>query len=203
MWYTLAILHSGEMVMRFIKKHKEWLVAVAVALLIVCLFTERPGNYSFGITYIANERMAEADFNKLTGAMRDALSGISGYENADIDVEEISIMPDEGTGRQNALSRLLYGSGVIYIADYDVVRSIVDDDGLFAPLPDSVGGDIESGGKVLAKSLKSFGDLGLSYDYDNLCIFIRSDDTEDKDLSSYMRENYDAACLVLEKIEKN
>ena len=113
-------------------------------------------------------------------------------------------MPDEGSGRQNALARLLYGDGVIYIADYSLVRSIVDDDGLFAPLPKELEGDIFGADKkAVAKSLKSFGDLSLSRDYEGLCVFIRSSETEDKELSRYMSENYDAACEVLMKIEKN
>lgn len=190
--------------MNFIKKHKVWFIAAAVLFLVLLFWPEGAQSSDFGITYIANERMAEADFNKLTGAMRDALSGISGYENADIDVEEISIIPDEGTGRQNALARLLYGDGVIYIADYSLVKSIVDDDGLFAPLPKELEGDIFGADKkAVAKSLKSFGDLSLSRDYEGLCVFIRSSETEDKELSRYMSENYDAACEVLMKIEKN
>ena len=189
--------------MQFVKKHRKWFAAAVLAVLIVSIFAERPADYSFGITYIANNRMAAADFETLTGAMKAALNTIPGYENADTDIDEISIMPDEGSGRQNALARLLYGDGVIYIADYELVRSIVDDDELFAPMPDSLGGDIKSGERVLAKSLGSFKSLGLSRNYDDLCIFIRSDETEDKSLSSYMRKNYDAACTVLEKIEKN
>lgn len=190
--------------MNFIIKHKVWFIAAAVLFLVLLFWPEGAQSSDFGITYIASGRMTEADFSHLTGEMCDALKTVPGYENANVNIDEIAIMPDEGSGRQNALARLLYGDGVIYIADYSLVRSIVDDDGLFAPLPKELEGDIFGADKkAVAKSLKSFGDLSLSRDYEGLCVFIRSSETEDKELSRYMSENYDAACEVLMKIEKN
>lgn len=190
--------------MNFVKKHKAWFIAAAAVFLAALFWPEKAESYAFGITYIAENRMRAEDFSHLTGEMCDALKSVPGYEDADVNIEEIAIWPDEGSGRQNALARLLYGDGVIYIADYELVRSIVDDDALFAPLPEELEGDIlGSDGAPLAKTLKSFGDISLSEDYDGLCIFIRSDDTADSGLSDYMRRNYDAACKVLRKIEKN
>lgn len=188
--------------MVFFKKHKKICVIAAALFLFLLFLPEKANKYDFGIAFITEERMLTADSERLTEAISEALKEISGYEEASISVEEIDTQPDEGSGRQNALSRLLYGDGVIYVADYELVRSIIDDDELFAVLPNELEADIfcESGFAV-AKSLKSFSGLDFQGEYDDLCIFIRSDIAEDKALSEYLKNNYEAACKALMKIK--
>lgn len=186
--------------MEFIKKHKVILIVAAVIFVIALLFEEKPRNYGFGITYIGKESMAQEDFYMLTSALSEGVRQKNDCEN--INIEEITMKPDEGTGRQTALSRLWGGDGVIYIADYALVRSIIDDDSLFAPLPDSLEADIFSdSGVPLAKSLESFSGVSLSKDYENLCIFIRSFEAENKGLSEYYENNYDAAVSAISEIK--
>lgn len=169
-------------------------------LLISIFFEQKPQNYSFGITYIGNEAMADEDFDLIVSALSESVKQTSGCEK--INIEEITMQPDGGTGRQTALSRLWGGDGVIYIADYTLIRSIIDDDELFAPLPDFLEAEIFSdSGVPLAKSLKSFSGLSLSADYENLCIFIRSSEAGDKDISGYYERNYDTAVSALSAIK--
>lgn len=188
--------------MNFFKKHKKICVFAAAVFLLILFLPEKANSYDFGITFITEDSMLTVDSEGIAEAISEAVKEIPGYEEASISVEEIAVRPDEGSGRQNALSRLLYGDGVIYVADYDLVRSIVDDDELFALLPDELEADIFcDSGFAAAKSLKSFSGLELLGSCDGLCIFIRSDVTEDKALSEYLKNNYEAACSALLKIK--
>lgn len=187
--------------MKFIKKHKKWLILPVLLFLIALYWPEKANSYSFGITYIASERMTTEDFNSLTGLMASLVKEELG-DGIEINVEEITTELDEGSGRQNAMARLLYGDGVIYIAEYELVRSIVDDDELFAVLPDEIEADIlKDDMSFAAKSLDSFENVKLSKEYPKLCVFIRSSVSGDKDTARYLEANYDTAVNVLLKIK--
>lgn len=187
--------------MKFLKKHKKIGIAAAVIFLVLLFLPEKAENYDFGITYIGRDRMMSADFETFTNAVSDAVRSVPGYENAEIMTDEIAMFPDEGSGRQNAMARLLYGDGVIYIADYDLVRTIVDDDELFADIPDEIDADIsDSTGRKIAISVNKLENIELSKEYDGLCVFIRSDIAEDKGLSDYLKACYQPACEALKKI---
>lgn len=187
--------------MEFIKKHKIWFALPLFLFLVLLFWPEGANNYDFGITYIASGHMASSDFEKLTGAITEAVKEELG-EEAEINIEEMTTEFDEGSARQTAMARLLYGDGVIYIAEYELVRDIVDDDELFAPLPDELGADIlNSASYPAAKSLQSFGGISLDGSYPELCIFIRSDVAEENGMAAYLKENYAAAVNVLLKLK--
>lgn len=187
--------------MKFIKKHKIWFAAPVLLFLVLLFWPEGANIYDFGITYIASEHMASSDFEKLTGAVTDAVKAELG-ENAEINIEEITTEFDEGSARQTAMARLLYGDGVIYIAEYELVRDIVDDDELFAPLPDELDADIlNSTSQPAAKSLQSFSGISLDGSYPKLCVFIRSEVAEEEAMAAYLKDNYAVAVNVLLKLK--
>lgn len=175
---------------------------LAAGFLIVLFFV--PGKNEpaeLTVALIAEGRPEAAQCETIASALTDALRRLPGHEKDRTSYSRAYVLAGTETEREVALMELQYGEGVICVADYVLVRDLLDDDALFAILPDELDADVTSAsGEPIACRARRFpfGDaFGDGAPDDALCLFIRAGVTADEALNAALRGAYDLAAETL------
>lgn len=136
-------------------------------------------------------------------AVAKAWHSLPGHEEDKIEYIKTGIRLNTTVERDTILAQMIYGEGVIYLADAELVKEILADDALFLPLPTECEAAVfDSAGRGIGVRLNTIPALADYELPDSFCYFVRTEITQDKALSSYIEKNQEPAMEVLFRLMK-
>ncbi|MDP4133299.1 MAG: hypothetical protein Q8882_04715 [Bacillota bacterium] len=186
-------------------KKRKGLIAVTAALIVLLIavfWPQKLSNPDFGVTYIGSKYLKDEAANSLTESVSKLLKSFGLKNNPDVEFANVQVADFNSMADTNvAVAQLLSGNGVLYIAEYDLVRKILDDDNLFEPFSDEYKNHrvyYNKNGQVIAVSAKNCKLLkSLGVNTNNLCFFVRSTHVESESLKKYIDNNRQNAFKII------
>lgn len=172
-------------------RKKRWMIAGVLLLLIVAVtwhaYRTRP---DVTIVFVGGEDSEWAAADAAFDAVIDAWHRLPGHEEDRVECIKTGLSLNTETEREAILAQIIYGEGVIYLADRTVIESLLDIEQLFSPLPPEIEATtFRSDGRGLGVCLKNFSALAHLELPESFCYFVRSAISQDKTSLASIEKN--------------